>query len=291
MTWCLLILALKVLCGAHCGIRGKAEPAWKTCASNLVDSTIKRILQSFCGQKINKRHSTSPADVCSNHKFVIILTPTWLSGTWGRAGGGRRHICTELSSVPVREPVSVPALHSTPPTPNNYIAITPNHTVPSQPPRGGGGKSEWMWVYFYITPCGRSEDYIFGLHLSSFEEEKNTLPYISASHLVCIGETMQSTPVCQWRLWRVTDWRTLERFFFFLSVLVFAGKCVDGRGTTGGRGSKKRESKSWTRAWKRRSWQSAGWALVTLWAGKQCDETRGGQECRNNGAKTPIIKI
>lgn len=60
------------------------------------------------------------------------------------------------------------------------------------------------------------------------------LPYISASHLVCIDETMQLTPVCQWRFWRVTACTMQERllvvfFFFFDSPLVFASKCLDGR--------------------------------------------------------------
>lgn len=53
------------------------------------------------------------------------------------------------------------------------------------------------------------------------------LPYIRASHLVCIEETMQSTPVCQWKFWRVNAWRMQERLTPALFVPVFAGKSLD----------------------------------------------------------------
>ena len=60
------------------------------------------------------------------------------------------------------------------------------------------------------------------------------LPYISASHLVCIGETMQSTPVCQWSFFGESLPGECKKLsFFFLSVLVFAGKCLDGGEKTG----------------------------------------------------------
>lgn len=58
---------------------------------------------------------------------------------------------------------------------------------------------------------------------------KAMLPYIRAPHLVCIEETMQSTPVCQWKSWRVTAWRMQERLSLFsVFVPVAAGKSLDG---------------------------------------------------------------
>lgn len=62
--------------------------------------------------------------------------------------------------------------HSTLPTPNNNIAIILNHTVLSQPPWGKAGTQEWIWIYLYIAERGWPKDYIFGIHLSSFEEKK-----------------------------------------------------------------------------------------------------------------------
>lgn len=50
-------------------------------------------------------------------------------------------------------------------------------------------------------------------------KKKKMLPYISASHLVCIGGTVQLTPVCQWRFWRVTALRMQEKVAFFPSPL------------------------------------------------------------------------
>lgn len=41
---------------------------------------------------------------------------------------------------------------------------------------------------------------------------------------------MQSTPVCQWTLWRVTGWSAQAKtdFSFFLLVPAFSGKSLKG---------------------------------------------------------------
>lgn len=128
-----------------------------------------------------------------------------------------------ISSVPLHKPVSIPMFHNTPPTPNNNIAITLNHTVLSQPPWGkvwDSGMNLILFLYHSVRMAKR-------LHFWPtfvFLWRKKMLPYISASHLVCIGETMQSTSECQWRFWRVTAWRMQERLSFFFFFLC-AGIC------------------------------------------------------------------
>lgn len=52
---------------------------------------------------------------------------------------------------------------------------------------------------------------------------------------------MQSTPVCQWTLWRVTGWSAQAKtdFSFFLLVPAFSGKSLKGWLDIG-RGKKKK---------------------------------------------------
>lgn len=107
-------------------------------------------------------------------------------------------------------------------------------------------------------------------HTSVFlRRKKKMLPYIRASHLVCIEETMQSTPVCQWKFWRVTAWRMQERLSFFsLSVPVFASKSLNGWHE-----SEKRE-KQILKARKKKKKVLTVCELI-FGGGKQCGERRG----------------
>lgn len=128
--------------------------------------------------------------------------------------------------------------------------------------------------FIFVSLCAHSQKTTFlaYIRLPLKEKKKNkTLPYISASHLVCIGETMQSTPVCQWSFfgesllgeckkgWRVSL-SLLLSLTLSLSVLVFAGKCLDGRGKSRARVRKEKASK--------RKNLDCLLDLDTLWGGK-----------------------
>lgn len=145
--------------------------------------------------------------------------------------------------MPFHKLVSIPTFHNTPPTPNNNIAIILNHTVLSQPPRG----KVWNECEFiFISLCvWMTKGTTFLAYICLPLKKKKMLPYISASHLVCIGETMQSTPVCQWRFLESHCLENARKVVFFslslaVCVLVFAGKCLDGRRKTGARVRKKK---------------------------------------------------
>lgn len=110
-----------------------------------------------------------------------------------------------IVASPASRPQDIAVLnHSVPPTPNNNIAITLNHTVlRCSNRREGKFESEvWNWMYFYIARCARPKTTF--LAYIRLPLKTKVLPYFTASHLVCIGENMQSTPVCQWR---ATAWR------------------------------------------------------------------------------------
>lgn len=184
--------------------------------------------------------------------------------------------CDRHVIPPFQKSASIPVLHNTLPAPNNNVAITLNHTVLPQPPWG----KVWNWnesEFIFIPLCVDGQKTTYLAYICLPLKKKKTLPYISASHLVCIGETMQLTPVCQWRFWRVTASRMRERlnFFFFLSssVLVFAGKCLDGRGKTGVRVRKEKANLEST------SWQSASWSLKQF---EVVNSMERGEECETS---------
>lgn len=134
------------------------------------------------------------------------------------------------SPLRFQKPISIRVFHNTPPTPNNNITITLNHTVLSQPPWG----KAWKWTEsecIFVPLCADGQKATFLAYICLPLKKKKMLPYISASHLVCIGGTMQLTPVCQWRFWRINALRMQEKrrfYFFFISLCWY----LDGMGKT-----------------------------------------------------------
>lgn len=88
-------------------------------------------------------------------------------------------------------------------------------------------------MYFYINVCEwLKKRHIWPTFLFLLRKrKKKILPYIRASHLVCIGETMQLTPVCQWRFLESGECKK-GCLFFLLSLCLCVGKCLDGREKT-----------------------------------------------------------
>lgn len=197
MTWCLLILAFSLLCGAQSSIKEKLQV--------YISGLERMVPQTFWSRSLKgsdtmiyvcTKDKQKPGTSCTDVNLAILktyifhtLTVIWQTGTWGYVlarGPPRAQWIANVgeeqpswkcdchtSSLPFQKHISIRVFHNTPPTPNNNITITSNHTVLSQPPWG----EAWKWTeseFIFISLCADGQKAtFFGFHLSSFEEKKN----------------------------------------------------------------------------------------------------------------------